>query len=256
MRRWSWIAVIVVGAALFEISRRVLLETQNPNLVPSIILLGAMVAPAAFVAFVSTRRLAFGVNTGTVALIGYVGGVVGVLTAGVLEFDALRRLGVLPMLGVGAIEEAAKLIAPLAVLLFTRHRMAADGLLVGVASGAGFATLETMGYGFVVLLKSGGNLAEFTDVLLFRGITSPAAHMAWTGLTAAALWSAAVHQFSGRSVLLLIGTYLLAVILHTTWDSVGSVVVYVVLAVIGLGLLTWVAHRLPHRTRPAQPLST
>ena len=115
MRRWSWIAVIVVGAALFEISRRVLLETQNPNLVPSIILLGAMVAPAAFVAFVSTRRLAFGVNTGTVALIGYVGGVVGVLTAGVLEFDALRRLGVLPMLGVGAIEEAAKLIAPLAV---------------------------------------------------------------------------------------------------------------------------------------------
>ena len=81
--------------------------------------------------------------------------------------------------------------------------------------------------------------------------------MAWTGLTAAALWSAAVHQFSGRSVLLLIGTYLLAVILHTTWNSVGSVVVYVVLAVIGLGLLTWVAHRyLPHRTRPAQPLST
>lgn len=91
------------------------------------------------------------------------------------------------MLAVGLIEEAAKLIAPVAIVLYTRHRYLADRLLIGVASGAGFAALETMGYAFVVRLQSHGNLAVIDDVLFLRGVLSPAAHMAWTGLTAAAL---------------------------------------------------------------------
>jgi hypothetical protein len=48
-RRWAWLLVLVGGVALFEIVRRVLIETQNPNLVPSFILLVAAVAPATFV---------------------------------------------------------------------------------------------------------------------------------------------------------------------------------------------------------------
>ena len=125
---------------------------------------------------------------------------VGVVAAGMLEFDTLQRLGFMPMLAVGVIEEAAKLIAPVVVLVATRHRHPADGLLAGVASGAGFAALETMGYAFVVLIQSQGNLAVVEEVLLVRGVLSPAAHMAWTGLTAAALWRAAERGWTvGRS---------------------------------------------------------
>ena len=61
-------------------------------------------------------------------------------------------------------------------------------MIIGVASGMGFATLETMGYGFSALLSS-GNLAEVDQTLLLRALLSPAGHVAWTGLTAAALWS-------------------------------------------------------------------
>ena len=49
------------------------------------------------------------------------------------------------MIMVGLIEEAAKLIVPLLVLIFSSTRRSRDGVIIGVASGMGFATLETMG---------------------------------------------------------------------------------------------------------------
>ena len=60
--------------------------------------------------------------------------------------------------------------------------------MIGVATAAGFAGLETMGYGFVALLQSRGNLAVLNEVLILRGLISPAGHLAWTGLVTAALW--------------------------------------------------------------------
>ena len=90
-------------------------------------------------------------------LVAFAGGVVGVAAAGLIEYDTLCRLDTLPAIAVALAEETAKLIAPLAVLVFTRHRRAADGLLVGVASGAGFAVMETMGYSAVALVQSHQN---------------------------------------------------------------------------------------------------
>lgn len=248
-RQWSWVGVLVVGLALFEAVRHVLIRTGNPNLIPALILLGAGVVPAAFVTFVSQRRLHYSVDLGTVALVALVGGVVGVVTAGSLEYDTLRRLGALPMLGVGLIEESAKLLAPLVLVFVLRHRTPADGLLIGVASGAGFAAMETMGYGFVTLVQSRGNLQAVDGVLLLRGVLSPAAHMAWTGLTAAALWHAAGARWHPRAVTGFVVVFLLAVALHTTWDSVAVTPVYAVLAGISLGLLTITAHRLATEER-------
>jgi RsiW-degrading membrane proteinase PrsW (M82 family) len=236
--------VLVCGLSLFALVLRTVVRTGNPNLVPSLILLGAAVVPAAFVTFVRGRRLEFGLDDGAVALIALIGGVVGVVAAGTWEFDTLVRLGVMPMLVVGIVEEAAKLIAPAVVLVVTRHRHPADGLLAGVASGAGFAALETMGYAFVALVQSGGNLAAVDAVLLLRGLLSPAAHMAWTGLTAAALWRAAGRGWTAGATGRLLGVFLLAVALHTAWDSIAGILGYAVLAVISLGLLGSTTHRL------------
>lgn len=249
-RRWAWLAVLVGGVVLFEIVRRVLLRTENPNLVPSLILLGASVAPAAFVTFVLGRRLPFDITAGEIAAVAFLGGLIGVVTAGLLEYDTLRDLGVLPMVAVGLIEETAKLIVPVILLVvLRRHRLPADGLLVGVAAGAGFAALETMGYAFVTLISSKGNVAAVQDILLLRGLLSPAAHMAWTGLTATALWYAANRGWKGAAVGRFIAVFVLAVALHATWDSAGTIPVYIVLAAISLGLLTWFAHLLARGTR-------
>jgi len=247
------LVVLVVGVVLFELIRRAIVETGNPHFVPALILLGAAVIPTAFVTFVAGRRLVFAVSSGTVLLTALIGGVIGVVTAGLLEYGTLRRLGVLPMVGVGLIEEFAKLIVPAALLLVLRRdRHPADGLLLGVACGAGFAVLETMGYAFVVLIQSQGNLDVVDNVLFSRGILSPAAHMAWTALAAAALWRAASERWHPAAVGRFVGVFVLVVALHTAWDLSGSTAAYVVLAVISLALLAVTSHHLaaPHRRDP------
>lgn len=110
-RSRSWYRVVVrgVGLALYFLVRHATVTTGNPNFVPSLILLGA-VAPASFLTFMAGRRIGYGVSGGLVAFAALVGGVVGVVTAG----------------------------------------------LLGVASGAGFAVLETMGYAFVALINPQG----------------------------------------------------------------------------------------------------
>jgi len=249
-RRWSWVLVLLVGATLFALVRHAIVSTGNPNLVPALILLGAAVVPAAFVVFIAGRRLVFDVGGGTVALTALVGGVIGVVTAGLLEYGTLKRLGALPMVGVGLIEEFAKLLVPAAIfLLVRRYSHPADGLLLGVASGAGFAILETMGYAFVVLIQSRGNLGVVDNVLFVRGILSPAAHMAWTGIAAAALWDAGAHRWGGRAGLRFAGAFVAVVALHTAWDTLGSTVAYVVVSGLSLVLLAVTSHHLaaPHR---------
>jgi RsiW-degrading membrane proteinase PrsW (M82 family) len=106
----------------------------------------------------------------------------GTVVAGTLEYDVARALGLMPKLLIGLIEETAKLIVPLIFYFVGRYRSEAAGIVLGVATAAGFAGLETMGYGFVSLLSSKGNLGVLDEVLLVRGLTSPAGHMAWTGL--------------------------------------------------------------------------
>lgn len=254
-RRWSWVLVLLVGIGLYEAVRRAVFDTGNPNLLPALILLGAAVVPAAFVAFIAGRRLVFAVHGGVVGATALIGGVIGVVAAGLLEYRTLQRLGVLPVLGVGVIEEAAKLIVPLVlVVALRRDRHAADGLLLGVASGAGFAVLETMGYAFVVLIQSHGNIAVVQAVLFERGVLSPAAHMAWTGLAAAALWQAAVQHWRPRALGRFVLVYLVAVGLHTAWDAAPTIWTDIAVAVVSLVLLWWTAHRLAAPTRRERPV--
>jgi RsiW-degrading membrane proteinase PrsW (M82 family) len=246
-RRHAWLAVLVVGAALFIAEERTLVATQNPNLVPSAILLGASIVPLAFVAFVYGRRLPYRVPGIAVAASAFLGGVIGTIVAATLEFDVLRDLGGLPMLGVGLIEETSKLIIPLIVLIFfARYRKQADGLLIGVAAGAGFAALETMGYAFVTLIESKGSITDTVDVLLLRGIMSPAGHMAWTGISATALYAAAEAGWTGRRIGAFVGAFVLAVALHTAWDSRQSLIGTAIVAVVSLIALGWTAHRISH----------
>jgi RsiW-degrading membrane proteinase PrsW (M82 family) len=257
VHRLSWLWILIVGIALFELVRRTIITTGNPNLLPLLILLGAATIPAAFVAFLFQRRLPYDIDAGTIAALAFLGGVVGVVTASTLEFRTLQRLGTLPMVAVALVEESAKLLVPLVIVLFTRYRRPEDGLIVGVAVGAGFAVLETMGYGFVVLIQSNGDLSAVDGVLLLRGLLSPAAHMAWTGLTAAALWDAAdKHWHTGR-LFRFVGIFAIAVALHTAWDSATSTPVYALVAAVSLVLLAATAHRLHHLVltgvRPGRP---
>ncbi len=244
LARWAWLVVLTVGLGLFEIVSRVLEATHNPNLLPSLILLGAVAVPAAFVTFIYGLRLDYDVDAATLMLVAFVGGVIGVVTAGLIEYDTLQRLDTLPTIAVALAEETAKLLAPLAILLFTRHRRPSDGLLIGVACGAGFAAMETMGYSAAMLVQSHQHLVPVEGLLLQRGFFSPATHMAWTGLTAAALWHAAGNHWRPGAAALLAVCFATAVALHTAWDSASTTPAYVVIAAASLSLLAITSHQL------------
>jgi hypothetical protein len=93
-------------------------------------------------------------------------------------------------------------------------------------------------------VNSGGNLALMNGLLLDRGLLSPTAHMAWTGLAAAALWRTATDRRRFRAVARFVMVYLLVVALHAAWDSSASAWAHVCFAAVSLGLLMWTAHRL------------
>ena len=239
-RRWAWLGVLLTGLALYAIVLRTLVHTQNPNFVPALILLGATVVPLSFLTFAQARTGRWQVPTTALVVAAFFGGVIGIVVAGTLEYNSLRGLGVLPMVLVAVIEESAKLIVPL-ILLFAvlaRHqrRLPSDGLVIGVASGMGFAALETMGYAFNALLSSNGNIGAVEQTLFLRGLTAPAGHTAWTGLTAGALW-ALIASPGGKRLLEFLATFAGAVVLHTCWDTFGGLLSFAILAVISLGWL-------------------
>jgi RsiW-degrading membrane proteinase PrsW (M82 family) len=240
--RHLWIPVLTIGIVLFVADQQTLVATKDPNFVPSVILLGASVVPAAFLAFIYGRRLPYDIPVGIVVGTALLGGVIGTVVAGVLEFNTLRHLGALPLVTVGVIEEAAKLIVPLAVVLRFGYRRPADGIIVGVASGAGFAALETMGYAFVALLRTHGSLSAVENLLVLRGLLSPACHMAWTGVTAAALWSASNRGWSYRAVTRFVCVFAVVSLLHALWDGLTNLGGYAIIAGWSLGLLAWVTH--------------
>lgn len=242
LHRLAWVAVLVLGVAAYLLVLRTAVATQNVNFVPSLLLLGSAVVPGTVLTFAASGGRRIVVSAGLIALVAILGGIIGTVAAGTLEYDTLRRLGALPMLFVGLIEEAAKLVVPLAVLVFSRYRGAAAGVVIGVASGMGFATLETMGYGFTALLKS-GSLAALDSTLLLRALLAPAGHVAWTGVTVAALFAIATSSSQGRALLRFVGTYIAAVLLHTAWDGSNSLIVHVLVAVVSIVGLLVVIHR-------------
>ena len=104
--RWAWLVVLAVGLVLFELVRWAVQNTGNANLVPSLLLLGAIVVPLSFATFLYALPSTFEVSGLAMVIMAVVGGVVGVLTSGLLEYHTMHHLGIGQMVGVAFIEES------------------------------------------------------------------------------------------------------------------------------------------------------
>ena len=222
MRKHAWLVVFTVGIILFFATEGAQVMTGNPNFLPTILLLGSFLIPVVFVIYfydhVRHREISMPLLSATFI----VGGIIGAITAGILEYDTLRGLGVGTLFGVGIIEEATKLIFPLIVYIGWHYRHEADGLLFGVSAGMGFAAIETMGYGMVYLIQSGGNIAGVQQLLITRGLLSPAEHAAWTGFVCAIIWREREHGHGAVFGWTVVGAFVVAVVLHALWDVVNN----------------------------------
>jgi protease PrsW len=219
--RQGWFLILLTGITLFFVLINVMNFTRNINLLPSVILIGAFTIPIAFVTYFYEHVRDRDISVITLSMCFLVGGLLGLIAAALIEYSTLQKLDVINLIGVGFIEELVKLIFPVAMYITWKYRHEADGLLFGVAAGMGFAALETMGYGLTTIIQSRGDITQLQQVLLTRGLLSPAGHAAWTGLVCAELWRhrARTNHVFGPSV---IGVFLLAVVLHSLWNIASS----------------------------------
>jgi len=218
-----WLQILVVGILLFIATEQALRITGNPNYFPTVLLLGAFIVPVAFVVYFYEHVRHREISMPLLTTCFIVGGVLGLIAAGVLEYGTLSGLSILGLFGVGLIEESVKLIFPIIMYVGWRYRHEADGLLFGIAAGMGFAALETMGYGLVTFIQSRGDIAILQQVLLVRGFLSPAGHAAWTGFICAVLWRERERKGHVAINWAVVGAFILAILLHALWNIVNSI---------------------------------
>jgi RsiW-degrading membrane proteinase PrsW (M82 family) len=249
----GWLRTLAGGLALYALLTVATARTANVHLVPSVLVLGAVLVPVTFVTFVFERVDVTRESLPAVAASFAVGGGVGVASAALLEYDTLRDLGALPILAVGVIEESCKLLVPVFLVVSGRFPAPRYGVLFGVAAGMGFAALETMGYGLVALIQSRGQIGVVEEVLFLRGVLSPVCHAAWTGIVTAALWRFTGPHSRGR----LAAAFGAAVLLHAAWDSTVTVAPHVAIGLVSAALLVTQlrAHRLGLGPVPAPSLA-
>lgn len=238
--RLAWIPTLLFGVITYVVVMQVMLTTQNPILFPTLLFVGAITVPASVLMLVYGLGQRVGRDGVLVAVTAVVGGIIGVIAASQLEALFVPRgpgvSAVSMAVVVAVIEESVKLIVPVVIFLVLRRRSPGLGVVIGIAAGAGFAVLETMGYGFTALLTTGGDVAVVDQTLMLRALLAPASHVAWTGIVAAALWRTAEVNKPYRWTLL-IGAFLTAVALHSAWDATDSIAVEVGVAVISLAVL-------------------
>jgi RsiW-degrading membrane proteinase PrsW (M82 family) len=247
--RWMWLKILISGIVMFYLIEYALRLTHNINYIPSLLIVGTFTVPLAFLVLFYSRNRIPQVSADSLLTSVLWGGVLGTVIAGLLEYQTLIHLSILPTFMIGFIEEAAKLAIPAILILGRKTHSRLDSIVIGAASGAGFAALESMGYGLVALLATGGDLTFTTQVLLSRGLMAPAAHIAWTAIAADALWEARSSHAAGYFIFVFVGV----VILHTLWDSIviPEIIVYIVL---GLISLVWLLVRV-YKATHEQPVA-
>jgi protease PrsW len=253
----GWLHVLWVGIVLFVLATIVLFFTGNPNLYPTVILIGNFLVPVVFVAFLYDHQHLSTYSPETIGRCFILGGILGVLGASVLEAlliptptNPYQGLSLGTSMLVGLIEEGCKIVAVIFLARHIPHNRQIDGLLMGAAVGMGFAALESTGYAFTALLTSHGYVEASIIETIIRGLLAPFGHGVWTGILGAVLFrESGPRRF--RITPLVILTYLFVSVLHGFWDGLPLVfsayfvippgipisVVTVVLSLIGIILL-------------------
>src|SRR5436309_8800590 len=243
-RGLSWLHVLFTGLVLFVVSTVVMFLTNNPNLYPTVILVGNFLVPVVFVAFLYDHQHLSSMTPETIAKSFCLGGILGVLGASVLESLLLplllnpnQGLSLTGGLAVGLIEEGCKIAAVIFLARHMHQTTQMDGVLLGAAVGMGFAAFESTGYAFTAFLLSNGHVGASIAETVLRGLLAPFGHGVWTAILAAVLFrESRPHHF--RITGLVIVTYLFVSLLHGLWDGLPLNIYLLVPPGIPIPLLT------------------
>lgn len=226
--RRAWVRIFFGGLALWIATVVVTFITRNPNLVPTLILIGSFLVPVTFVAYAFEHRASDTLTEHTI-FVGFVyGGVLGVLGASLLESWLLGASN-LGYIGVGLIEEGVKLAAVWWIARRLHSYVTRDGIVLGATVGFGFAAFESAGYAFNALFTMHGlSLPSLLETEILRGILTPVGHGLWTGILGGVLFHAARNGRLRLSLGVVIW-FLVVSGLHAFWDASSGIAAFIVL---------------------------
>ena len=219
-RPWMFVRALLGSGVVYALFLVCWEMFENLNLLPGLIMTGAMAFPLATVLFffeVNARR---NVSLYQVVRMIMLGGIVSLLFSLVLFESPLAAFGWMGASVAGIIEEPGKLLALLVVARSVQYRYKLNGLLFGACVGAGFAIFESMGYAFQMLLAT-ESAGEMNGNILVRGILSPFGHVAWTAIAGAALWrvkGTAPFKFDMLKDPRFLRPFLVSVVMHMIWN--------------------------------------
>jgi len=251
----KWLQMLIGGLLLCGVAMLVASETGEILFVPVAIVLSAFLVPVVFVTYLNNNLTARQVSIPILLLCFCLGGPLGFLASGYVEYAASQGWTVSGLFGTAFAEESLKLVFPIVIFIGWKYRHETDGLLFGVATGMGFAAVEAMGDALNTYTQSGG-LQSMQWVLFYRGLLSPASHAAWTGLICATLWRERERtgKMLGAAGIL---AFLIAVLLHALWDIIAYAyatlpveeqttfrlaqlaIEFLTVTIVGTGLVVW-----------------
>jgi RsiW-degrading membrane proteinase PrsW (M82 family) len=248
----QWRRVFLVGLLLWAASVAVTFWTANANLVPTVILLGSFLVPATFVVYALERHTDQVLTGQRIFTTFLYGGVLGVLGASALEAQFLEQPSLGTYIGVGLIEEAAKLAALWLVAWRLPRYTMRDGIAFGAAVGFGFAAFETAGYAFnAIFTLSGLSLRNLVETEILRGILTPVGHGLWTAILGGVLFRAAATRGRLRLTGAVVAWYVGVSLLHGLWDAARGIAVLLTLLLTATPV-QWLLIQLGRMPEPTQ----
>ena len=227
---WWW-KTLLAGLALWIVTIVVTATTGNTNLVPTLILLGSFLVPFCVVLFV-IERVTGSISTLQLILAFFVGGILGVLGASILEANLHQSFGVYGLIGL--IEEFVKGVLLVIVGWRVTPKTAKQGALLGATIGAGFAAFESAGYAFNAAITTQGiDLTSLLETEVVRAILAPVGHVLWTAILGAVIFGCAHLRPRFRWSWWILLAYLGGSLLHAMWDSASEVAAFIALLLNG-----------------------
>jgi len=188
---WLFSRVLAFVAVVYFGFSFAIQQFANANLIPGLIMMGSLAVPLATVFLFFELNTPRNVSFHRVLMLVCFGGIISLIIS--LAGFSAANLDWLGASAAGIVEELGKLLAVVLVVRGNRYRYILNGLLFGAAVGAGFAIFESAGYAFNALLAN-LSLDAMTANIQVRAVLSPFGHVAWTAISAAALWRARQGQ--------------------------------------------------------------